>query len=103
MPSWKIWLIGLFLFHGISSRCQSNVDSGLLKIDVQKWSAVTEKKLGKIEDRIIAGSKRTLNKLQKQETKLRRKLADIDSSGAESFFSNTKYQQLRNELNNKTS
>jgi hypothetical protein len=100
----KILLIIIFLSNGIVSFCQSKIDSLLGKIDPQKWSASIEKKLGKLEDRIVAKGRQTLYRLQKQETKLKRKLSAVDS-GAENIFSNAqqKYQQLNNKLNNKDS
>jgi hypothetical protein len=52
---------------------QQTLDSFLSKIDVQKLSASVEKKVSKLEDKIIEKSIKTLDRLQKQEEKIYKK------------------------------
>src|SRR6266511_2479778 len=79
------------------SYAQSNLDSLLNKIDPQKWSATVEKKISKLEDKIVAKSQKTLHRLQKHEEKIYRKqLATKDSLAAQTKLAEikTKYKEL---------
>ncbi|HEV8286379.1 MAG TPA: hypothetical protein VGQ09_18855 [Chitinophagaceae bacterium] len=99
-------LLILLLSFAVTSYSQSRLDSILNKIDPQKWSVVVEKKLGKLEDKIIARSEKTLQRLQKQEEKIYRKqLETKDSLLAKAKLAEieTKYKSLQDQLKNPTS
>ncbi len=88
------------------SYAQSNLDSLLTKIDPQKWSATVERKIGNLEDKIIAKSQKTLHRLQKQEERIYRKqLATKDSLAAQAKLAEikTKYKELEEKLKNHSS
>jgi hypothetical protein len=70
---------------------------------VQKWSASVEKKVSKLEDKIIAKSEKTLDRLQKKEEKIYRKqLSTKDSLIAKAKLQEikSKYGQLKSQLSN---
>lgn len=99
----KILLVLLFLHTGALSFCQSKIDSLLGKIDPQKWSASIEKRAAKLEDKLVAKSQKTLNKLQKQEEKIyRRMLQGKDSLEAKASLAGikNKYQALQDKIKN---
>ena len=84
---------------------QQSPDSILNKIDPKKWSASIEKKLSKLEDKIIAKSEKTLGSLQKQEERIYKKqLSSKDSLIAKAKLSEikSKYQALQDKLKNPT-
>lgn len=58
-------------------------------------------KAERLEEKVIAGSQKYLQRLAKREEKLKRKLARIDSATAASIFGNSKehYEQLANKIN----
>src|SRR6266540_5127423 len=88
------------------SYAQSNLDSLLTKIDPQKWSATVERKIGNLEDKIVAKSQKTLHRLQKQEERIYRKqLATKDSLAAQAKLAEikTKYKELEEKLKNHSS
>jgi len=58
------------LFCSTATYSQSSVDSIFNKINPDKLSAAVEKRLGKLEDKIISKSQKTLRRLQKQEEKI---------------------------------
>jgi len=96
----------LFCLLCTRSHSQQSLDSLLTKIDPQKWSASVEKKLGKLEDKIIAKSEKTLHRLEKQEEKIYRKqLTTKDSLEAKTKLAEiqSKYGQLKDRLNNPSS
>jgi hypothetical protein len=70
----KIWLIALCLPISTLTFSQSKIDSLLGKLDPQKWSAAFERKADKLQQKIISSSQKTLNRLQKQEEKIYRKM-----------------------------
>jgi hypothetical protein len=85
---------------------QHSLDSLLTRIDPQKWSASVEKKLCKLEDKIIAESEKTLRRLERQEEKIyRRQLGTRDSMIAKLKLEEikSKYQALQDKLKNPTS
>ena len=93
----------VFLLGSFISSSQSHLDSLPGNIDPQKWSALVEKKLSKLEDKIIAKSERTLQRLQKQEEKIsRQQLTTKDSAGAKAKLAEiqTKYKELEEKLKN---
>ncbi len=97
--------MGIFL-SPIYTNSQSHLDSLLNKIDPQKWSGAVEKKVSKLEDKIIAKSEKTLSCLQKQEEKIYRKqLSTKDSLAAKARLAEieTKYKTLKDKLKNPAS
>ncbi|HLG40655.1 MAG TPA: hypothetical protein VI461_13345 [Chitinophagaceae bacterium] len=101
MATIKLILVFISLSTGIFSFCQSNIDSLLQKIDLEKWPALVEKKAGKLRENIIAKSQKTLDRLQKQEEKVYRKgLNGKDSLQAKAALADIKiqYQSLRDKL-----
>jgi hypothetical protein len=88
---------------GVSSFPQINVDSLFGKINPQKWAASIEKNAAKLEEKIIAKSAKTLDKLQKQEERIYKKmLHGKDSLQAKAALADTrnKYQALRDNIKN---
>lgn len=77
----KYYLIGaLIVIIHCDAHSQSSSISFADNIDPQKWSASVEKKVSKLEDKLIAKSEKTLHKLEKQEEKIYQKeLATKDS------------------------
>jgi len=101
----KLLLI-ILLTVCIQSYSQSGFDSLLTKIDPQKWSAAVEKKVSKLEDKIIAKSEKTLQRLQRQEEKIYRKqLATKDSVEARVKLAEiqNKYTDLESKLKSPSS
>lgn len=88
----------IFFAFSIQAHSQSTVDSVLVKINPEKWSSSLERKLNKLEDRIISNTEKTLRKLEKQEAKLHRQLPSIDSLGNPVTDVEQKYQQLSDKL-----
>ena len=85
---------------------QQSLDSILNKINPQKWSASVEKKLNKLEGKIIAKSEKTLRSLQKQEEKIYKKqLFTEDSLSAKVKLQEIRdrYGKIRTKLNNPAS
>ena len=74
MTTAKILLTTLILQTSIFSFSQSKIDSLFSKLDPQRWQAAIEKKAGKLQQKIIARSQQVLNRLQKQEGKIYRKM-----------------------------
>jgi len=77
------------------------IDSIFDKINPQKFSAAIEKKVSKLEDRIIIKSEKTLRRLQNQEIKIYRKqLATKDSLIAKAKLAEieTKYAEMKMKL-----
>jgi hypothetical protein len=71
---------------------QSYEDSVLHKIDPQKLSNTVEKKVSKLEEKVIAKSEKTLNRLQKEEEKVFKKLLD----SKDSIAAKTQLEEIRN-------
>ncbi|WP_240965748.1 hypothetical protein [Pseudoflavitalea sp. G-6-1-2] len=63
-----------------------------------------KKKSTELEEKLMASSEKALKRLEKQEQKMKRKLARKDSLKAEQLFGNVeqRYQQLQDKLNNPT-
>jgi hypothetical protein len=98
----KFILIIVVLSIGASCFSQSRIDSVMGKIDPQKWSATIERKVEKIQDKLIAKSQKTLGKLQKQEEKVYRKmLRGKDSLQARMALADikNKYKTLEDKIN----
>ena len=77
------------------------MDSLLYKIDPQQWSSSVNKRLTKLEDKLVTKSQKTLRLLQRQEEKIyRRILNGKDSVQARIALvdSRNKYQSLRDKL-----
>jgi hypothetical protein len=103
-PLRKIILPIIFLIS-INSFSQSKIDSLLNKINPEKFSATIEKKVNKLEDKIIAKTGKTLHRLQKQEEKIYRKeLSTKDSLVAKAKLAEiqSKYKELEDKLKNPT-
>ncbi len=99
----KITLLFITLIFNLSIYSQSAIDSFLNKIDPQKLSAAVEKRVSKLEDKIIAKSEKTLQRLQKQEKKIwEKQLSTRDSLIAKAKLAEiqTKYKELREKLKN---
>jgi len=89
-----------------TSYSQLSLDFLLNKIDPQKLSAIVEKKLNKLEDKIISKSERILRHLQKQEEKIyKRQLITKDSLIAKAKLAEiqAKYGELKQKLKNPVS
>src|SRR5258706_4355153 len=98
-------LLPLILLFNIHSFSQSKLDSLLSKINPEKFSAAIEKKVNKLEDKIIAKSEKTLSRLQKQEEKIYKKqLGTKDSLIAKARLAEiqTKYKEVEDRLKNPT-
>jgi CO dehydrogenase nickel-insertion accessory protein CooC1 len=83
------------------SYSQSKVDSLLGKIDPQKLAASVQKKMDKLQDKLVEKSLTTLNRLERQEEKIYKKLLKgKDSTEAKLKLEETKskYAALRNTL-----
>jgi hypothetical protein len=95
----------LTLCLSLVTKGQVSIDSLLEKVDPQKWFASIEKKAGSIGEKLTAKSTKTLNRLQKQEEKLyRRMLRSKDSAQAREALTNirVKYEGMREKLNNRS-
>jgi len=107
----KLFIILSLLTANIHLYSQVQVDSILTKLNPQKWSAAVEKKINKLEDKIIAKSEKTLHRLQKQEEKIYHKqlsTKDFSDSNREEARSKlaeieNKYKDLENKLKNPSS
>src|ERR1043166_3947688 len=85
------------------AHAQSSSDTLLTKINPAKWSALVEKKLSKLEHKLIAKSEKTLHRLQKQEEKIfRKQLTTKDSTEAKAKLAEieSKYKSLAENLKN---
>ena len=97
MSTKKHYISLLILIVSLSSHAQFPIDSVLSKIDPQRWSASVERRVSKIEDRLVAKSEKTLRRLQKQEEKIYQKqLLTRDSVEAKLQLADvqTRYRQL---------
>lgn len=74
------------------SYSQSKIDSLLGKIDPQKFASCIGKKAEKLEDKLVAKSMQTLEKLQKQEEKIYTKML----FGKDSLLAKAKLGELKN-------
>ncbi|HEV8283665.1 MAG TPA: hypothetical protein VGQ09_05105 [Chitinophagaceae bacterium] len=103
----KLFVLIIALFSiAVTSHSQSAIDSLLARIDPQKLSAIVEKKVCKLENRIIAKSEKTLRQLEKQEKRIwERQLETKDSLLAKAKLAEieTKYKSLQDQLKNPTS
>ena len=91
----------LLLLIGTNAFSQSRLDSLFNKINPQKWSASVEKKMNKLEDKIVAKSEKTLHRLQRQEEKIYPKqLRTKDSVVAKTKLAEaeSKYKALEDRL-----
>jgi len=95
----------VFLLSSFISYSQTHLDSLLGNIDPQKWSAAVEKKIGKLEDKIVARSEKTLRRLQQQEERIYRKQLSTkdspDSYREEARLKLTEIQSKYTDLENK--
>jgi hypothetical protein len=85
----------LILISSASSQQEaagSRPDSIFNKLDPQQWSAAIEKKVTKLEEKIIAKSEKMLRKLQKEEEKIYRKLL----TSKDSLAAKTQLEEIRN-------
>jgi hypothetical protein len=103
----KLLILSIALFSiAVTSHSQSHIDSLLARIDPQKLSAIVEKKVSKLENKIIAKSEKTLRRLEKQEKKIwEKQLETKDSLLAKAKLAEieTKYKSLQDQLKNPTS
>lgn len=99
-----LFCIVLLLLTSNKGYSQINLDSTLSKIDPQKWAASISKRLDKLEEKIVAKSLKTLDRLKRQEEKIARKLQAKDSTAAKSMMADmqAKYQALENKLKDPT-
>lgn len=94
-------LLCLTICASLTSRGQTSIDSILGKADPQQWATAIGKKASSIGEKLIAKSSKTLNRLQKQEEKLYRKmLKSKDSLIAKAALADikTKYGGMREKL-----
>jgi hypothetical protein len=96
----------VFLLTSFISYSQTHLDSLFRKIDPQKWSTVVEKKLSKLEDKIISKSEKTLQRSQREEERIYKKqLTTKDSLVAKAKLAEiqTKYKELEEKFKNPSS
>lgn len=63
----------IFLTPSLETYSQSSLDSLFNKIDPDKWSASVQKKVNRLEDKLITKPEETLHRLEKQEEKIYKK------------------------------
>jgi hypothetical protein len=101
----KLILIALLL-HAGALYSQSSLDSIINNIDPDKLSSSVEKKLSKLEEKIVLKSQKTLNRLKRQEEKIYEKqLSTRDSVEARLKLTEVqnKYKALGEKLKNPSS
>jgi hypothetical protein len=101
-----IFIFFILLATSISSFSQSRFDSLVNKINPDKWSRIVEKKVSRLEDKIIAKTEKTLRRLERTEKKIYRKqLNTKDSLIAKARLAEleNKYQQLKGKIKNPSS
>src|SRR5688572_27571555 len=76
----RIMLLSVACILYLSSYGQTGVDSFINKLDPQKWAASIEKKAKRLEEKIIARSHKSLQRLQRQEEKIYRKMLSTKDS-----------------------
>lgn len=97
----KLILFVALLFSAVSYS-QSDTNRLPDKFDPGKWSVVIEKKLERLECKIMSQSDRILEKLQKQETRFARKIPSFDSACCNLLLeSSAKYLDFRGRIHNK--
>lgn len=102
-PHWqqRILLLCMISVLSLISYSQVEVDSVINKLDPQSWAASIEKKVAKLEAKIIERSHKALNRLQRQEEKIYRKmLSTKDSLKAKAALTDVKdkYKGLKDKL-----
>jgi hypothetical protein len=98
-------MLCLALCFSFSSKGQTPLDSVLGKIDPQKWAASIGKKASSLEEKLISKGIKTLNRLQRQEEKVYRKmLQSKDSLAAKAALADLKqkYVDMRDKFRNPT-
>jgi hypothetical protein len=93
----------ILLFCSTATYSQLSVDSISNKIDPDKLSAAVEKRLDKLEDKIISKSQKSLQRLQKREERIYEKqLSSKDSVEAKLKLAEIqgKYNELKEKLRN---
>ncbi len=101
----KCFFILLLLLSGLysSAIAQEKFDSILHKIDPVKWASLVEQKAAKYQEKILQKSLNTLNRLQKQEEKVYRKLIQTKDSvlaKQELETIRSKYSTIKSKLTN---
>jgi len=97
----NILLVTLLLLAYKVSFSQAMDDSLLSKVNSRKLSALVERKADDLEGKLISKSERTLNRLQKQEKKIYKKmLSGKDSLMAEAALADisSKYESIRTKI-----
>ncbi|MFI5185584.1 MAG: hypothetical protein ACHQF0_02600 [Chitinophagales bacterium] len=91
------FLLLFFLTGTISAHSQSFSDSIFCKINPGKWSASIGKKVTRLADKLIAKSKNTLARLERQEQKIcKKQLTEKDSSGNNREEAEQKLDEIQN-------
>lgn len=101
----RILLLCMVCVLSYSPYCQTGIDSIISKINPEKWAASIEKKATKLEANIIAQSNKTLDRLQRQEEKIYRKMLHTkDSLIAKAALTDIreKYKGFKEKLANPT-
>jgi hypothetical protein len=70
----------------------SKLDSLLNKLDPQQWSAALEKKVSRLEEKMVSKSEKALRKLQKEEESIYKKLL----SSKDSLAAKAQLEEIRN-------
>lgn len=70
----------------------SKLDSLLNKLDPQQWSAAIEKKVSRLEEKMVSKSEKALRKLQKEEESIYKKLL----SSKDSLAAKAQLEEIRN-------
>jgi len=101
MPSVRLLMLFLpFLFSNSVNSQDSTGHPGISKIPSKYFDAVS-KKANTLQEKLDNKSQEVLERMQKQEAKLQKKLAKVDSLATHNIFSNSadKYNQLKEKLN----
>jgi hypothetical protein len=99
---WKlIFFFAILLCFSGTANSQQTLDSLLDKVNPDKWSALISRKVDKLQDQLVKKSQQTLDRLQKQEEKIYRKMLrgkDSLQAQAQLVQVGEKYQSMRDKL-----
>jgi hypothetical protein len=97
----KFLLLIAILLTGRLCFCQASIDSILGKIDVLKWSTAIEKKAEELQEKIINKSEKTLDRLQRREERIYKKMLNTKDSliaKAALLDLSSKYKSLKGKI-----
>jgi hypothetical protein len=94
----------ILFFAFFMAKAANSQDSSVTSQISSKYFETVSKKANTLQEQLDKKSQKVLASMQKEEARLRRRLARIDSLAANNIFSNsaTKYRQLQEKLNNPT-